>query len=104
MWHAKSNQATQLRVACLEHDVDVENVQMRRRASLGVLEGEARSLHREPVEHETRSRRMVLVSIRVLDVSMERPRHRKPRNVLLGATRVITRTSSDSKVEQHKTQ
>jgi len=64
---------------------------MRRHASHGV--GEARLLHRD------RSRLKVLVSIRVLDVSMERSRHRKPRDVLLRATR----DSSYSKVEQHKT-
>ena len=85
---------------------------MRRRASHGVVDGETRSLHREPrkarlplaLVAQPCSRPLVHVSIRVLDVSMERPRHRKPRDVLLRATRDITRTSSGSKVEQHKTQ
>ena len=111
MWHAKSiqNNSTQLRGACLEHDLEEENGQMRRRASHGVVDG---SLHREPrkarlplaLVAQPCSRRLVHVLIRELDVSMERRRHRKPRDVLLRATRDITRTSSGSKVEQHKTQ
>ena len=80
---------------------------MKKRAWHGVVDGEPRPLHREPLVVEPRSRRkarlplalvaqpcsrpLVLVSIRVLDVSMERPRHRKPRDVLLRATRDITR-------------
>ena len=104
---SSSNKAAQLRRACLERDVVVEigqgkNRAMQDGAAKAALVDEPRLRRKPRLPPRLCSRPVVPVTLRVLDVLMKRPRHRKPRDVLLRATWDITRTSSSGKAEQHK--